>query len=317
MTRWANFDLFCAAKRVPQQHPNYVENGRTYHGYRRGAYLFPCDEQEQDRLDIYHKLITEARHGDGLIYCPHQPNGRILDLGCGTGIWAIDVAHKYPESFVLGVDLAATQPRNRPRNCDFYSPWDFEHPWCLGENYWDLIHLQMGLGSVASWPSLYKKVFAHLRPGAWFEHVEVDFEPRAEGNQLENKALSDWWKWMKTTTENANRPIAHSSQQTINWLEEEGFVEVVHQIVGLPLNPWHDDEHEREVGRWYNLALCESLESLTLAPLCRYGGPQWDPSRVKELTNAVKFEAYDKNLRAYNLLHIYQARKPPNAQLPR
>ena len=24
--------------------PNYLENGRTYHGFRRGKYMFPCDE---------------------------------------------------------------------------------------------------------------------------------------------------------------------------------------------------------------------------------------------------------------------------------
>lgn len=24
--------------------PDYVENGRLYHGYRKGIYMFPCDE---------------------------------------------------------------------------------------------------------------------------------------------------------------------------------------------------------------------------------------------------------------------------------
>ena len=23
---------------------NYVENGRVYHGFRRGMYMYPCDE---------------------------------------------------------------------------------------------------------------------------------------------------------------------------------------------------------------------------------------------------------------------------------
>jgi methylase of polypeptide subunit release factors len=30
---------------------------------------------------------------------------RILDVGTGTGIWAIDMADKYPSAEVIGLDL--------------------------------------------------------------------------------------------------------------------------------------------------------------------------------------------------------------------
>jgi hypothetical protein len=29
---------------VPAQYSNYLENGRWYHGFRRGIYMYPCDE---------------------------------------------------------------------------------------------------------------------------------------------------------------------------------------------------------------------------------------------------------------------------------
>lgn len=46
----------------------------------------------QDRLDIYHKLFMVARR-DQLHQAPMpRIEPRILDLGCGTGIWAIDMA---------------------------------------------------------------------------------------------------------------------------------------------------------------------------------------------------------------------------------
>ena len=35
-----------------------VENGRTYHTYKAGTYLFPNDLKEQDRLDFQHHLFT-------------------------------------------------------------------------------------------------------------------------------------------------------------------------------------------------------------------------------------------------------------------
>ncbi|KAJ9204549.1 hypothetical protein DTO021D3_4818 [Paecilomyces variotii] len=306
--RWSNNGSPTANSKNHSDHSPYEENGRLYHGFRRGIYMLPCDEQEQDRLDIFHKLFTEARVSDGLIYAPHPENGRFLDLGCGTGIWAIDIAHKYPNAHVVGVDLAPIQPSNRPKNCDFYAPWDFESHWSLGEDSWDLIHMQMGSGSVASWPSLYRRIFSHLRPGAWFEQVEIDFEPRCDDRSLEGSALRSWYQWLKQATEDTMRPISHSSRETIRNLQEAGFVEIDHQMVGLPLNPWHQDEHEKKVARWYNLAFSESVETISLASLCRVCN--WPVDRVKSLAADVKSEAFNKEIHAYNILHIYQARKP-------
>ncbi|BCR86639.1 class I SAM-dependent methyltransferase [Aspergillus chevalieri] len=295
--------------RIPEKFQFHEENGRTYHGYRRGVYMLPCDEQEQDRLDIFHKLFTVARVSDGLIYAPHPHNGRFLDLGCGTGIWAIDVADKYPQAFVLGVDLAPIQPPNIERkNCDFYAPFDFESPWALGEDYWDFIHMQMGSGSVAHWPSLYHRIYAHLRPGAWFEQVEIDFEPRCDDRSLDDSALRRWYQFLKQATEQSARPIAHSARETIRNLQEAGFTDIDHQMVGLPLNPWHQDQHERKVAKWYNLAISESIETLSLAPFRRVFG--WPIEDIKRIAAEVKSEAFNKGIHSYNILHIYQARKP-------
>ncbi|KAL2828133.1 S-adenosyl-L-methionine-dependent methyltransferase [Aspergillus pseudoustus] len=286
----------------------HEENGRTYQAFRKGAYFLPCDEQEQDRLDIFHKLFTVARVSESLIYAPHPNNGRFLDLGCGTGIWAIEVANKYPNAEVTGVDLAPIQPPNHPKNCQFYAPIDFESPFALGEESWDLIHLQMGCGSVLGWPNLYRRIFNHLNPDAWFEQVEIDFEPRCDDRSLEGMAIRLWYQYLKQATADSMRPIAHSSRDTIKHLENAGFVDIDHQIVGLPLNPWHQDEHERKVARWYNLAFSESIANMSLAPFSRVLG--WPVEKIHQLVNEVKIEAFNKDIHAYNILHIYQARKP-------
>jgi 2-polyprenyl-3-methyl-5-hydroxy-6-metoxy-1,4-benzoquinol methylase len=93
---------------------DYYENDRLYHGYRKGKYLFPCDEGEKDRLDIYHRFFAVARK-EKLHSAPITPNYdlRILDLGTGTGIWAIDMADKYfnDRAEVTGLDLVNIQPR--------------------------------------------------------------------------------------------------------------------------------------------------------------------------------------------------------------
>jgi predicted RNA methylase len=57
--------------------------------------LFLSVQDEKDRMDIYHKILEVAREGTlhltPIIENDHD-RARILDLGCGTGIWAIDMA---------------------------------------------------------------------------------------------------------------------------------------------------------------------------------------------------------------------------------
>jgi 2-polyprenyl-3-methyl-5-hydroxy-6-metoxy-1,4-benzoquinol methylase len=46
-------------------------------------------------MDIYHKIFEVARKGklhSAPVHYDHNSELRILDLGCGTGIWAIDMA---------------------------------------------------------------------------------------------------------------------------------------------------------------------------------------------------------------------------------
>jgi tRNA G46 methylase TrmB len=38
------------------------------------------------------------------------PAQQVLDIGTGTGIWAIDYADAHPDSTVIGVDLSPIQP---------------------------------------------------------------------------------------------------------------------------------------------------------------------------------------------------------------
>lgn len=89
------------------------ENGRTYHAFKgdEALYNFPNDDSENDRLDMQHHLFNLTFNGK-LFLTPIPESkklGRVLDLGTGTGIWAIDFADTHQESEVVGVDLSPSR----------------------------------------------------------------------------------------------------------------------------------------------------------------------------------------------------------------
>ena len=86
------------------------ENGRTYHAYKEGSYMFPNDELENDRLDFQHAIFLRTLGGK--LHLAPIPGDvqNVLDIGTGTGIWAIDFADEYPSARVVGTDLSPIQP---------------------------------------------------------------------------------------------------------------------------------------------------------------------------------------------------------------
>ena len=61
------------------------EHGRSYHAFRRGKYVMPNDEREQERMDIHYHSIRMCMH-DKLFLSPAQKPTAILDIGTGIFI---------------------------------------------------------------------------------------------------------------------------------------------------------------------------------------------------------------------------------------
>ncbi|KAE8369151.1 S-adenosyl-L-methionine-dependent methyltransferase [Aspergillus caelatus] len=55
----------------------------------------PNDEEEQDRMDILHHIYNLILNGE-IHIAPIKDPQRVLDIGTGTGIWAVDFAEVPP-----------------------------------------------------------------------------------------------------------------------------------------------------------------------------------------------------------------------------
>jgi cyclopropane fatty-acyl-phospholipid synthase-like methyltransferase len=115
-----------------------------------------------------------------------------LDVGTGTGIWAIDFADEHPETAVIGVDLSPIQPVYVPPNLTFQVD-DVEETWTYPEEF-DFIYSRMMVGSLANVPRFIEQSFNNLSPGGYLEMVDLSYPIKTIDNTFpENSALSKWF----------------------------------------------------------------------------------------------------------------------------
>jgi SAM-dependent methyltransferase len=206
-------------------------NGRRYAGYRSGTYLLPNDEQEQDRLDLLHHIFLLILGGK-LYDAPISTElKRVLDLGTGTGIWAIDFADENPGCDVLGTDLSPIQPTWVPTNAKFYID-DAESEWVYSPSEaFDFIHCRTLSGSISDWDALIRQSYTHLLPGGWLEFQEPIALCESDDGTLENAV--DLVKWQELCNDAAASfkkeiRVGNTLKQR---MEAAGFVDVHEKVV--------------------------------------------------------------------------------------
>lgn len=153
------------------------ESGRTYHNHHTGSYYYPNDAAEQDRLDLQHKIF-KILHDGGLHRAPVQCPKHVLDVACGTGIWAIQYAWQHPDATVIGTDLSLIQPINAPPNCSFVKEDSEKDQWIPGAfpAPFDFVYLRLVNAAFNDHLTVMKKCFDNMEPGGWIEYNDASFE---------------------------------------------------------------------------------------------------------------------------------------------
>ncbi|KAJ5716760.1 hypothetical protein N7488_002406 [Penicillium malachiteum] len=283
------------------------ENGRRYCSSHSGNYMMPNDEEEQDRMDLTHHIWLMLLGGE-LYNAPITSSPQhILDLGTGTGIWALDIAEKFPSARVTGNDISPIQPSWVAPNVEFILE-DFETEWQYKLNHFDFVHARCLAGCVTDWPSFLKQIFNHVKPGGYFESHESAVWARSDdGSLAPGSALMEWQQAVNFAGEKTGREL-NIYHKLKDWMIAAGFEDVTLSVYALPFSPWPRDPHLKAIGKYQAVQLQQAIDSYSLRLYTQVLG--WSPDAAQIHNAVVKRELRDKRLHAYVQTVAVYGRKP-------
>ncbi|KXH34904.1 methyltransferase domain-containing protein [Colletotrichum simmondsii] len=273
------------------------ENGRTYHRLSDGTHLLP---------DLTHNLWL-LTWDNKLCNCPKNAGAkRVLDIGTGTGVWALDYADDHAEAIVLGVDLSPIQPGFVPPNCSFEVD-DVEKEWLWSEPF-DLIFVRNMIASFSDWPGMIAKAYDRLEPGGYLELQDNMFPLMCRDDTMTDDFKPfEWTKLVMEAAATMGRPVnvAASFKQM---LEDAGFVDVEEKKAIWPYNPWPKDPKLKELGLWAQASAGSGIEAASMALFTRV--LNWTKEEATVFIAEVRNEHKKIGVHAYYDVYAAWGRKP-------
>ena len=181
---------------------------------------------------------------DGALYRAPVAQGshrldRVLDLGTGTGLWAIEMAEEFANATITGTDLSPIQPGWVPPNCKFYVD-DFESSWQFSpEEHFDYVHGRGLSGSVADWPELFAQAYQNLNPGGWLEMQEYQTWVFSDDDTILSAPwIKEWCEGIDEASQRFGKRL-RMAQRVRQFILDAGFVDVQEEIYKvIPAQPW-------------------------------------------------------------------------------
>jgi SAM-dependent methyltransferase len=168
--------------------------------------VLPNDDEEVERLqDIQYcirkllgrNIVPPISNSPDLIGETAQSYNRlrVVDVGTGSGLWAIQVAEQYPNAQIVGTDISPVQPTvGVPANCEFRLESALDGL-KFHDGSVDLLHSRLHspsggglkfsrwlvLGVPADcWPRYLSEVYRVLKPGTGFLQM-LEYERKGVG----------------------------------------------------------------------------------------------------------------------------------------
>ncbi|CAG8561950.1 8128_t:CDS:2 [Paraglomus occultum] len=227
-----------------------VIDGRRYQQLDDSNYVLPNDSGEEERLDMQHILFDHFFDGnfsapvDQLL----RSGARVLDACCGSGVWSIDLAKRYPNSYFIGVDIApVVLADEKPSNLEFVE-YNVLDGLPFNSNTFDYVFARATLAvyTRAQWTELAIPEYARVtKPGGWVELMEFSglLSGECENVQRLNTATA--------TMFDSKNLIPSPGYEIQSFLEQSGFfTNIGYTERTLPIGPKGDKYAEMGIRDW-------------------------------------------------------------------
>ncbi|KAF4621146.1 hypothetical protein D9613_000282 [Agrocybe pediades] len=212
--------------------------------------------EESERLDELHNGITA--YLGGLLPSPLASGDtkKILELGSGSGAWAIQAAREFPNAEVLAVDLNPLPTRSKPlpRNLTFLRA-DLTKALPFEKGAFDIVHARFVLMHLAHGDDVFRKCFDLVRPGGWLVVEEPDSGAMADGGQDPPPDAAEFLgMFMETMHSRDADPTLGKRMEQI--LKNSGLFDVINvKRLRIPVSGKSNDPDENAFGRVFKQTL--------------------------------------------------------------
>ncbi|KAH6658901.1 S-adenosyl-L-methionine-dependent methyltransferase [Truncatella angustata] len=267
--------------------------------------VLPLDKQELERHDWQHEIMC-AVHGGRLHLAPILRPRKVLDIGTGTGKWAVEFAKVNPNTSVLGIDLNPVTTTELPLNCHLLVA-DALQEWKFG-NMFDFIHVR-NLGDFSPERRyLIEPIFQHLAPGGWVQFQEWVYSFKSGNHSLNGTTLKEYSDLLVRGTRQLRGGRNRSIVSFKSRMEIAGFQSITERKYPVPINPWPPKGKSKRLGAMMMQNMLQVVEPLSFATLV--GGLGWSPEALDSYVSRVRDDLQNTDIHGYLILLTVYGQKP-------
>ena len=179
---------------------------------------------------------------DKIVHAPVSNIGKMLDIGCGTGIVTRDIASRFPNATVYGIDISPVPPFSAtPPNVKYIQndikklAKSNDEP--IKEGTIDYIYQRLLVCGMTEWPEYIRQMTTLLKPGGWIEvhdYAELWYK-------LDSSAeIGQDWRWQQAMRRGA-RQLGLDLDVGLNarkYMEDAGLVDIHVEKYLVPYGTW-------------------------------------------------------------------------------
>lgn len=260
-------------------------------------------------MDINHHLLTLSLDGKLFLAPLKDDIENVLDIGTGTGIWAIDFADQFPNAKVIGTDISPIQPYWTPPNLQFEID-DATLEWMYKPDSFDYVHMRYLLGSIIDWTTLFKEAYKATKPGGYLESYEAAVTQESDdGSVTPGSAMDQWGKLFWEAGKKLGRSFrVYEDDLQKKAMEAAGFVDIQVWEFKAPIGGWAEDLRLREVGEFAQMCIEADIEGYVLFVCHTVLG--WSKEEVSVFVAHWRRQVRSKKTHAFYRQRVVWGRKP-------